>query len=55
MASGSLALKTDDGRMLTVDTTGASGTGIAPGDVVSVTGKMDGQGRLHAELIQKDR
>ena len=55
VASGSLALKTDDGRMLTVDTTGASGTGIAPGDVVSVTGKMDGQGRLHAELIQKDR
>src|SRR5262245_16379681 len=54
VASGSLALKTDDGQTLTVDTTAASGTTIAPGDVVSVTGKMEGQGRLRAELIQKD-
>src|SRR5215813_7348018 len=49
VASGSLALKTDDGQTLTVDTTGASGTVITPGDVVSVTGKTDGQGRLRAE------
>src|SRR5262245_53062998 len=55
VASSTLALKTDGGQTLTIDTTGASGTAIAPSDVVSVTGKMDGQGRLRAELIQKDR
>jgi hypothetical protein len=54
---GTLTMKTDDGRTLTVDTSQvAARTGVRPGDLVSVVGKpaADGGDRFVAEVIHPD-
>lgn len=53
---GTLTMKTDDGRVLTVDLREARGavTDVRPGDLVSVVGRPVGD-RVVAELVQRDR
>lgn len=55
---GTLSLKSDDGRTVTVDTSHVGGQthqGMQPGDLVSVVGKETGTNQFTADLIEKDR
>ena len=50
---GTLTLKTDDGRTLTVDIANSRGGDVRPGDLVNVVGRATGD-RFVAEAVQKD-
>jgi hypothetical protein len=54
---GTLALKSDTGQVVTVDTSRVGDQarqGVQPGDVVSVVGKVTGTNELTADVIERD-
>jgi hypothetical protein len=53
---GTLTLKSDDGRTMTIDVSNARGSvgDVRPGDLVNVTGRSSGADRFVAEVVQKN-